>query len=224
MGCKVRCIAVLVVTLLCTAMVPSTAALVIILPAIWFYAFRPLSTIERVMFLLAAITIIGQNYVVLRSGAFRFRQEDILGMPYYEPLMWGFYALSIKRWVYDRKDVLSPVGRRNIAAFLLTGLVFGLLSVNSVLLTLASSALLLLLFFWFHDKTDLRAAGYALGMGLAVELFGVHTGQWSYPSPVLLGLPLWSVSMWLSVGILFNRFLFPVSTWFVQKISAKHPS
>lgn len=224
MGCKVRCIAVLIVTLLCTAMVPSSAALVVILPAIWFCAFKPLSKIERVIFLLATITIIGQNYMVLRSGTFRFRQEDILGMPYYEPLMWGFYALSIKRWVYDRKDVLSPVGRRNIVAFLLTGLVFGLLSFNSLFLTLASSALVLFLFFWFHDRTDLRAASYALGMGLAVELLGVHTGQWTYPSPVLLGLPLWSVSMWLSVGILFNRFLLPVSAWFVEKMSAKHVS
>ncbi|MBC7359503.1 MAG: DUF817 family protein [Desulfacinum sp.] len=163
------------------------------------------------MFVLASVIIVPQNFAATSSGGFSFSRPDVLGMPYYEPMMWGFYSVNIKRWTYGQRDVCATFSKRNVVAFLATGLIFALFSYDSLLLTLSSSALVLLLFFWFHDKSDLATASYALFMGMVVELFGVHTGQWSYPSPVMLGLPLWSVSMWLSVGILLNRFLVPVS-------------
>ncbi len=214
--CRVTCILMLLLTLMCIHIVTSTSILLAILPILWFIAFRPLSRKEMFMFIFASFLIIPQNFAVTSSGGFSFSRPDMFGMPYYEPFMWGFYSLNIKRWVYGRVDVNSSLSRKNIIAFVATGGVFALFSHNSLLLTLASAALVLVLFSWFHDKTDLVAAAYALIMGIVVELFGVHTGQWYYPSPVILGLPLWSVTMWLSVGILLNRFLVPVSAKLLQ--------
>jgi uncharacterized membrane protein YoaT (DUF817 family) len=64
---------------------------------------------------------------------------------------------------------------------------------------------------------DVQHALFALALGFVVELFGVSTGLWSYPAPDFLGIPFWFATMWLSVGLLGYRFLFPAATWLAAK-------
>ncbi len=89
-------------------------------------------------------------------------------------------------------------------------------NVSLLTATLVSTGVLLLL---FHEPCDLRYAAYALTLGFFVELFVVSTGVWSYPEPDFLGMPYWFSTMWISMGILGRRFLFPFSVWLDRRVS-----
>jgi len=194
----------------------------IILPAlliVWYFLFKPLNRTELIMFAIGTIFIIGQNYSVLKSGAFTFRQQDFLLMPFYEPVMWGYYYLSIKRFILEPEDKikLSP---KTFIGLLITSFCFSIFSSDSNLMTISSTISTFFLVFLFHDRYDFYYAGCALGLGFIIELFGVVSGNWSYPEPDIFGIPFWFITMWISVGILGRRFLIPMSAWLNQKFSS----
>lgn len=204
-------------TLCIIHIVPSSLAILIILLAFWILIFQPWSRADTVMFVLASVFFLGQNYAVLRTGGFTFRFKDILLMPYYEPFMWGFYFLHMKRFVSEPQDAL-PVTLQGFFGLLLTAVAFSVFGKDAsrlFLATLASTAILLIM---FHDFYDLYYAAYALALGFVIELFGVSSGLWSYPAPDFLGIPYWFATMWLSVGILGRRFLIPAAQWISIKL------
>ncbi len=199
-------------------LVPYSLALVLVLPSLWYVLFRPLDKPEVMIFVIAGSVITLQNYAVLRTGTFVFAEQDFLLMPYYEPLLWGFYFLNLKRFFADQKHV-EKFGLRPIFGLILVSLAFGIFSGtdwHTMAVFLASGVLLA----FFHSKQDIQHGLYALGMGFVVEIFGVRTGHWSYPDPDFLGIPYWFAPMWISVGLLGRRFLFPL----VQLLAHKLPS
>src|SRR5204863_8970582 len=146
--------------------------------------------------------------------------KDILLVPYYEPALWGFYFLSMKRFVAaERKESLS-VSWKAVAGLVLTSVAFSLFSDSRLLFfaTVGSTALLLVL---FHERRDLFYALYALALGFIVEIFGVSEGLWSYPAPDFLGMPFWSATMWISVGLLGRRFLIPATEWLAEGMAGQ---
>ena len=190
--------------------------ILLLLLCIWFFLFKPFNIAEFLVFILATLSIIGQNYSVLKSGGFTFRTKDFLLMPYYEPFLWGFYYLNIKRFVGERRDAVK-LAPKAFVGLIITALCFSFFSYDSNLLTIFSATTTLLLLAMFHQRHDLYYAGYALVLGFLVELFGVYTGKWSYPEPDILGIPYWFASMWVSVGLLGRRFLIPVAEWLSKK-------
>lgn len=189
-------------------LIPSSLALLLILPLLWYISFRPLEREDLLIYIMAGVFIIVQNYAVLRTGAFVFAQQDFLLMPYYEPLLWGFYFLNLKRFFAGQKQV-DNLEWRAIAGLVLISLAFGIFSGTSWHTAAVFVAAGILLIF-FHRKEDLYFALYTLGMGFVVELFGVKTGKWFYPEPDMLGMPFWFAPMWISVGLLGRRFLLPL--------------
>ena len=162
------------------------------------------------MFGIASLFFLGQNYAVLKVGGFAFKHKDILLMPYYEPFLWGFYYLNIKRFVMENSQAVH-LGKRSVVGLFLTVLAFSAFAGNSARLfaaTLVSTATLLGM---FHEPFDLFYAAYALVIGFIVEFFGVSSGLWAYPDPDFLGIPYWFATMWISVGILGRRFLIPLA-------------
>lgn len=181
--------------------------LCVLLSVLWFFLFRPLCRREFLLFIVAGIFITIQNYSVLLTGAFTFARQDFLLMPYYEPLLWGFYFLSLKRF-FDRDQGVSlqwpaflGLGFMSVAFSFFAGTVW-----HSVAVFVATGGVLAL----FHTRQDLAHAAYTLALGFAVELLGVSTGEWSYPDPDFFGIPFWFAPMWISVGLLGRRLLFPL--------------
>ncbi|HDQ41153.1 MAG TPA: hypothetical protein ENN39_09035 [Desulfonatronum sp.] len=196
--------------------VPQSLLLVLLLPLFWFAVYRPFDRHDLLVFLVAGLFITIQNYLVLRTGAFVFTQQDFLLMPYYEPLLWGFYFLSLKRF-FAHQEQVRRLEWRAIAGLVLISLAFGLFSGtiwHSAAVFAATGFLLVL----FHTGGDLSHGLYALAMGFVVELFGVSTGQWHYPNPDILGIPYWFAPMWISVGILGRRLLFPLVRFIDQRL------
>lgn len=208
------------ITLLLIHLIPYSYIIPFIILPFWYFAYRPLKRSEMIMFVIASIFIIGQNYSVLKSGGFNFKQKDFLLMPYYEPFMWGFYYLNMKRFISEQADKVRPViGFKAFFGLLATGICFSFFSKSSDLLlisTILSTCILLVL---FHKTYDIYYGLYALLLGFIIESFGVLTGKWSYPDPDFLGIPFWFATMWISVGILGRRLLIPLSEWIDKKLS-----
>lgn len=188
---------------------PVATALLVVL---WTIAFFPIRWDELVVFLLAGVFFVVQNYVCLKAGLFEFRFKDVLLMPYYEPLLWGFYFLSMKRFL-SGAETTYVFNWKSVAGLLVTSIAFSIFSFNPRALLAATLCSTAILFVLFHTKRDAQHALFALTLGFVVEVFGVSTGLWSYPASDFLGIPFWFATMWLSVGLLGYRFLFPAAKW-----------
>lgn len=216
---KLASIVSLIATLILIYLIPYSLLLLFLLLSLWFFLFKPFQRHEIIMFIIASLFIIGQNYSVLKSGGFAFSQQDFFLMPWYEPVMWGFYYLSMKRFIAGRQAPKKPViGFKGVAGLIATGICFSFFSQSSNLLFLSTSISTAFLLVLFHEPYDFYYGGYGLVLGFIVELFGVLTGHWSYPDPDILGIPFWFATMWISVGILGRRLLIPLSEWIDSKL------
>jgi hypothetical protein len=147
------------------------------------------------------------NYGALKHGVFQFRNPDVLGMPVYEFLMWGFYLLNTIRFVGGE----TPTGDRRLAFALAILFAAPFATINdSSTLTLVSALILVVAVGVYHERLDLAYLGYTVAMGALIEYVGVHTGQWSYPGAPAGGVPPWFVTMWGGVGLFGRRLLLPV--------------
>jgi hypothetical protein len=211
-GNKLKCILAIIITFVIIHVVEHSSIIPFVLLPFWFFVFRPWNKTEGIIFAIASLFFLMQNYFVLKSGGFYFKHRDILLMPYYEPFLWGFYYITIKRFISE-SPTISKMDWKSFLGLAITGLCFSLFSNHSNILlisTLISTGILLTL---FHARYDFYYALCALVLGLVTEIFGVSTGLWSYPEPDFVGIPFWSATMWISVGLLGRRFLIPLATW-----------
>ncbi|CAN7555642.1 hypothetical protein LJR129_004005 [Acidovorax sp. LjRoot129] len=201
-----------VLTLLQICTIETTWLLAIVLPVQWLLVFRPIERKEWVMFAIVGPFFVAQNYVALFSGAFTFRQQDFLLMPWHEPLLWMGWYLHIVRFVGRPAQAvrLSPSAWIGLLA---TVLAFSLFGHDARALTIASTASCAVLLALFHSRDDLGYGLCAVVLGLSVEWAGVASGLWSYPDAGFGGIPGWSFMMWLSVGLLGRRFVVPLAEW-----------
>lgn len=193
--------------------------LLILLP-FWYFIFRPWNQVEIIIFFIASIFFFVQNYAVLKTGGFSFKHKDILLMPFYEPFLWGFYYINIKRFISEGVEAVT-FDKKSVFGLLLTALAFSIFSKNSNTLFMATLLSTGMLFIMFHERFDFYYAAYALGLGFVIELFGVSSGLWAYPEPDFLGIPYWFATMWISVGLLGRRFLIPLAEWITIKFPAR---
>ena len=210
-GQKLKILIGFVLTIASLHFVPQTLLTLTILLIFWGMLFWPWTKIEQLCFAVASAFFLGQNYSVLAAGGFTFKNQDILLMPSYEPFLWGFYFLSLKRFI-DDPATPTRVDKKAILGLILTAACFSIFAKNSTLLLYGTIVSTGILFCMFHERYDLQYALTALGLGFIVEIFGVHTGLWTYPKPDMLGLPFWFATMWCSVGLLGRRFLIPLAT------------
>jgi hypothetical protein len=204
-------IAAIALTLILLHFVSDRLLTAAILPAVWAAIFFPVTTSEFVMFAVATVFFLIQNYATLRAGVFEFRFKDILLMPYYEPFLWGFYFIAAKRFIAGRADEPVAFEWKAVVGLAVTSVVFSVFAFDNRTLLLASLVSTGVLVAMFHTARDVYYAIFLLVLGFVVELYGVSTGLWRYPASDFLGIPYWFATMWVSAGLLGRRFLLPIA-------------
>lgn len=218
---RVAVAASLALTLVQISTIEHSWLLAAMLPVQWALVFRPIARREWALFALVAPFFVAQNYVALRAGAFAFRQQDFLLMPWHEPVLWMGWYLHLIRFMGEPPRAV-PLRWTAWAGLLATVVAFSAFGGDTRALNLAtavSSAVLLAL---FHRPADLAWGLCAVAMGLAVEGVGVAGGLWSYPDGGAWPIPFWSGPMWLSVGLLGRRFVLPLAEWLVAARGVRH--
>lgn len=205
---------ILAVQLLATAAVlawvPSNAAKLAIMLLVWAIGFGRITRAELILMVGINVIFIAMDIATLNQGAFRFTAPNLLGLPYYEFLMWGFYVLNTIRFLGAK----PPQGSVALAVGLvvLFALPFSLIQ-DYRLLFLASATVLASGLGFFHERRDIAFVGYMIAIGAIIEYAGVWSGQWSYSGPTLGGVPLWFVTMWGGVGLFVHRLALPLIRW-----------
>jgi hypothetical protein len=187
--------------------VPGNGAKLVTMVVIWAFGFGRIRPTELAAMALVNLIFLLMNQAALKQGVFGFDHPDLLGMPAYELLTWGFYTLHAIRFLNGR----PPQGRWIIVvvATATFAVPFGTIA-DSDLLFLASATLLVLLFVIYHEPMDLVYAGYMALVGQLVEHVGQSTGQWHYPGHPWDGVPLWLLTLWAGFGLFTRRLIVPL--------------
>jgi hypothetical protein len=194
-------------TIAILAWIPGNAAKLVAMLVIWPLGFGRVSRPEVVFMIGVNLMFICMNLGALSTGAFRFTSPDVLGMPMYEFVMWGFYTLNAIRFL----DGSAPQGKRWSALALAAALAvpFALVS-DPGILTLLSGIVLAISLALYREPMDFAYAAYMVIMGALIEYVGVGTGQWSYPGNPSGGVPAWFIPMWGGIGLFTRRLLLPL--------------
>ncbi|MGH8714373.1 MAG: hypothetical protein ACREYB_10240, partial [Casimicrobiaceae bacterium] len=169
--------------------------------------FRRVTVAEIGLFLIIGIFFSLMNVVALRHGVFHFDHPDLLGLPAWEFLMWGYYVIHLIRMV----DGETPSRQSGRALCLAAVFAIPFLAIQDQrLLLLASTAAIGVAFVFFHQKLDFAYAGYLILVGALIEYTGVWSGQWAYPGDPPGGVPLWFVTLWGGVGLFTRRLVLPL--------------
>jgi hypothetical protein len=188
--------------------VPGNLTKPVLMGLIWLIGFGRVAAAEWALMAAVNLLFVVMNLAALKRGIFAFDHPDLLGMPVYEFLMWGFYVLHAIRLI----DGAPPRGRAIIAltAAVVFAATFATIAAP-VLLLLVSGAVLTVAVALFHERMDLAYAGYMAALGAVVEHVGVSTGQWHYPGQPCGGVPLWFLTMWAGVGLFTRRLVVPLA-------------
>ncbi len=183
---------------------PSNVAKAVVLPLWWLVTFGPMKRIEIVEFCLACLIFSGMNAMALHRGIFAFTYPDVFGMPWFELFMWGFYLVHTRRALARFSTPRS--NRRGVAVGLTVcfAIVFSA-ATGDVSRFFGPLAVILVSLAFFHEVSDFLHIGYMVFLGALIEYSGIATGQWSYPSSQLAGVPLWFITMWAGVGLYAHR-------------------
>jgi hypothetical protein len=186
-------------------LVPSNLAIAVILPCWWVVTFRRVRAVEFFFYAAICLLFTFMDAMAVKQGVFAFNRPDIFGLPFYEPLMWGFYVLHTTRVVGgvapQRYDL------RALACAIPFAATFSYFTDPHILLCTSGAALALALVF-FHHKHDLHYMAYMIAIGAIVEYAGVWSGQWHYPKSTV-AVPLWFITMWGGIGLFARRLVLP---------------
>jgi hypothetical protein len=206
------------VTLGVLACVQGNLIVLAMLLVLWRLTFGALREPEINLFLVVCAFFTAMNAMSLKQGIFAFTHPDVLGMPYYELVMWGFYVLHTKRMLG------GPAPAHSKAAWVLAILysaAFGTLKDPQVLL-LVTGGLLALGLALFHERGDLAYVGYMIVLGALVEYTGVWSGEWHYPGNPPGGVPPWFVTLWGGVGLFLRRLVLPILATYDESLRPAH--
>lgn len=194
-------------TLAVLVLAPNNISRVVALLVVWSLTFRSIKRGELAFFLVICLIFTGMNFASLQAGIFSFTDPDVLGQPWFELLMWGFYALHALRLLGTDAPRFDGwfIGPLTI----LFSACFATLNSGWPLL-LGSGTLLAIGLLRFHERRDWLFVTYFVAMGVAVEYTGVNAGLWQYPNPPLGGVPLWFITLWGGVGFLLHRLALPL--------------
>lgn len=87
----------------------SSITQLLLLVCLWLATFWPLKREEIIVFLIAAILGTLGDVAVVHARIFEFATKDLLSLPLYEPLIWGYLYLQAKRILYDKDRLHSDL-------------------------------------------------------------------------------------------------------------------
>lgn len=186
---------------------PSNAVALGSVLLLWALSTPHLTRDELVLWGGTCLVMSAMDVMAIRNGVFAFSSPDVLGLPFWEYPMWGYWAVHGKRVL--RLEGQAP-GGWPIGLFVILFAAAFPLSPTSEVLFISTSALLLAALARFHTREDLTVTGYFIGLGAVVESVGVGTDLWSYPGHTMLGFPLWFAPMWGGIGLIVHRLVLPL--------------
>ena len=204
---RVVLVAQLLATAAVLALVPGNGLKLATMLLVWAIGFGRITRGELVLIVCINAIFVLMDIATLKQGSFRFTAPNLLGLPYYEFLMWGFYVLNSTRFL--GADPPRGSVAKAIAWVVLFALPFSLIK-DYDLLFLASGMILAIGIGFFHERRDLAFVGYMIGIGAVIEYSGVLSGQWVYAGPTFRGVPLWFATMWGGVGLFTHRVTLPL--------------
>ena len=204
---RVRLLCQVLATVATLGWVPGNAAKLMIMVVIWLLGFGRMRAAELVAMAAVNLLFVLMNQAALKQSIFAFNDPDLLGMPAYEFLTWGFYMLHTIRFL----NGAPPQGRwiNVLIATVAFAVPFGTIADSDVLF-LASASMLVVLFAMYHELMDLAYAGYLAVVGELVEHVGEATGQWHYLAQPGGGVPLWLLTLWAGIGLFTRRLVLPL--------------
>jgi hypothetical protein len=177
----------------------------LVLVAFWTATFWPLSRRELALVAIIDVFFTLMDVVTVRRGLFWFVHPDVVGLPYWEPFMWGFYVLNAERMCRlpgTRRP--SALDYASLIAFTATFPAIG----APLPLQLLPCALLVATALSRRDARDLVYMGYLTAMGLLVENVGTRAHLWRWRGAV--GAPPYNVVvLWAAVGLYLRRVFVP---------------
>lgn len=186
--------------------IPGNTAKLAAMLAIWAVGFRDIRVAELLVLAAVNLFFVVMNVAALNRGIFRFDHPDLLGLPVYEFLMWGYYTLHAIRFLDGEAPCRAlPLSSAAAVAFALP---FALIA-DPILLLAASAAALAACLALFREPMDFLYAAYMAVLGALIEYIGVWTGQWHYPGQPYGGVPLWFLTMWAGVGLFTRSLILP---------------
>jgi hypothetical protein len=198
----------LLLTAAILAWVPGNVAKLSLMLLVWVIGFGRVTRAELILMICTNIVFVAMDIATLSQGAFRFTAPDLVGLPYYEFLMWGFYVLNTIRFLGGEPPKVGSIALV-LGLVVLFALPFALIR-DYRLLFLTSAMVLGIGFGFFHRRRDFAFVGYMLLMGAVIEYTGVPSGQWSYSGATFGGVPLWFATMWGGVGLFTHRLGLPL--------------
>jgi hypothetical protein len=198
-------------TLFILGFIESNAVKVCLLLPLWWVSFGGLSKAEWIVFVIINVVFVISDLGAIRNGVFQFTYPDVLGLPYYELFMWGFYFLHTHRMLQTKYP--PSVDAKVLVLAGIFSVFFGILS-DPLWLLICTSGILLLTLVFYHDTEDLLFTFYMMCMGAAVEWVGLNRGLWIYPARDPLLASAQFVVMWGGSGLFLRRIVGP---WLISR-------
>jgi hypothetical protein len=204
----------LIGTLLIVTSAASNANKAVLLPCFWLLTFSQIRVSQLLLYFALCAFFTVMDILSVAHGVFFFDHPDILGLPLYEPLMWGYYILHTIRF----STVSAPRSSVFKSALLAVpfAAAFGCIADPHLLLAVTGGLLALGLIL-FHEPGDLACVTHMILIGALFEYAGVSSGQWHYAHPPVGGVPLWFVTLWGGVGLMTRRLALPLSADIAQR-------
>jgi len=193
-------------TLAIIAWLPSNLGKTLALLVLWWATFTRLTRRELVFYVIVCLFFTGMDIGTVQAGQFMFDHPDVLGLPYFEPFMWGFFLLHT--WRMLNGPVPQRVDWKTWLLTLLFAATF-ILAPNQTVLLAATAFILAVGLTMYRARLDWLYVAYMILLGAIVEYTGVFSGQWHYPGNPPTGVPLWFATMWGGIGLFLRRLMLP---------------
>lgn len=180
-----------------------------LLLSLWAVSFKPWKKSDVLLFTGSSALFTVMNAAAIHRGLFEFLEPNLLGLPYWEFFLWGFWVLHTHRAV-GGAPAPRP-GRWEWALVILFALSFALFPSSRAVL-LASGVVLTVALVRWHTRDDWRHAAHTLLIGTLLEFPGVALGLWRYPDSPVGGVPLWYATMWGGIGLFLRRWAAPLAS------------
>lgn len=194
----------LIGTLAILAFVPGNLEKLASVLILWALTFQRPTRKELISFVLINVVFVISDIGAIQNGFFVFSEPDVLGLPYWEFVMWGFYLLHTARLMPATKKL--PTDWKAIALAVVFSLLFGVIKDRNLLLALTTGVLVLTQVL-YREREDFMYNIYLMLMGIAFETVGLYFNLWSYPESAYSTAVVQFVVMWGATGIFFRRIL-----------------
>lgn len=194
----------LIVFLAILAFVPESTFKFVAFSLFALIAFHPLSRIEFILFIFVNIIYFIMDAAAIHNQFFAFEFTQILGMPYYEMLVWGIYYLIALRSVSNHP---IPKSHRYFFLSFICFLMAFNASPTPELRSIFCLIILIISLIFSFNKQSLMVIILFLVMGLSVEQTGIYKGFWYYPNEVTNYIPIWSYLVWVASGFYLVHFV-----------------